>query len=65
MSEAQPRSNPMRKRAYYHQTSNYAIATEILADPDATLREQVLAQRIRGQQNRGADNRQRDEHHYD
>jgi len=63
MSEAQPRSNPMRKRAYYHQTSNYAIATEILADPDATLREQVLAQRIR--KFRGDDGSHRDQHAYD
>jgi hypothetical protein len=56
----------MRKRAYYHQTSNFAIATEILADPDATLREQVLAQRIRGQQGRTEDNGvRRNEHAYD
>jgi len=54
----------MRKRAYYQQTSNYAIATEILADPNATLREQVLAQRIRKFRGDHASH-QREEHAYD
>jgi hypothetical protein len=55
----------MKTAIQYRQISNYAIATEILCDPEATPREQVLAKRIRGLQGERSDTQHYAEHKHD
>ena len=55
----------MRTKEQYRQVSNYYIALEILSDPDATIREQVIARRIHGMHGGDTDNRHYAEHKFD
>lgn len=58
-----------KEMSHYVQESSYSIATEILADPKASIRETVLAQRIRGDKSGDryswSDSNFRNEHRYD